>query len=236
MLPRPRCDYSYFDIDEILKFIILQNVLSENQPTSSNGAPRLLALTGMSNVSNSKNPLSLCAYAKKLGYYTLLDAAALATTSVINLTETPVDAMAVSFYKMFGFPTGVGALIVKEEFLRFLQRPWFAGGTVSLVQAPGMVFTMAENPMERFEVRLFNAVIVYCSCYFTGWNHQLLEPAGDHKRSQFPVNLSSIPPASSFMSSSLSSRRAGKFEARCQRCACGSYSLTATHPSTEGSR
>lgn len=120
----------------------------------------MLALTGMSNVSNSKNPLSLCAHAKKLGYSTLLDAAALATTSVINLTETPVDAMTVSFYKMFGFPTGVGALVVKEDFLRFLQRPWFAGGTVSLVQAPGMVFTMSDDPMERFEVCLFIYFVV----------------------------------------------------------------------------
>lgn len=130
-----------------------KNVLAEHQPANSNGAPCLLALTGMSNISNSKNPLSLCAYAKQLGYYTLLDAAALATTSVINLSETPVDAMAVSFYKMFGFPTGVGGLIVKEELLHALHRPWFAGGTVSLVQAPGMLHTMAMNPMERFEVR-----------------------------------------------------------------------------------
>jgi molybdenum cofactor sulfurtransferase len=37
--------------------------------------------------------------------------------------------MAVSFYKMFGYPTGVGALVVKKSFLAKLQRPWFAGGT-----------------------------------------------------------------------------------------------------------
>ena len=89
-----------------------------------------------------------------MGYSTLLDAAALATTSVIDLTANPVDAMAVSFYKMFGFPTGVGGLIVREDFLRTLQRPWFAGGTVAIVQAPGNVYTMSENPMERFEVIL----------------------------------------------------------------------------------
>ncbi|KAH8110424.1 PLP-dependent transferase [Phellopilus nigrolimitatus] len=128
-----------------------ENVLSEYQPSFSNGAPCLLALTGLSNISNSKNPLSICAYAKSLGYNTLLDAAALATTSTINLSETPVDAMAVSFYKMHGFPTGVGALVVKKDFLKTLRRPWFAGGTVDVVQVPGSLVTMADDIMEQFE-------------------------------------------------------------------------------------
>ena len=82
----------------------------------------------------------------------MLDAAALAPTSTISLAETPVDAMAVSFYKMFGFPTGVGALVVREEFLARLHRPWFAGGTVDVVQAPGTIVTMTAEAHERFEV------------------------------------------------------------------------------------
>jgi selenocysteine lyase/cysteine desulfurase len=91
-------------------------------------------------------------YASNLGYYTLLDAAALAPSSKISLRNTPADAMAISFYKMFGFPTGVGGLIAKKSFLRQLQRPWFAGGTVDVVQVPGTGFTPAEEIYERFEV------------------------------------------------------------------------------------
>lgn len=71
---------------------------------------------------------------------------------MISLTETPVDAMAVSFYKMFGYPTGVGALVVKESFLAKLERPWFAGGTVDIVQVPGTVVTRAVKLHEQFEV------------------------------------------------------------------------------------
>ncbi|EKM53775.1 uncharacterized protein PHACADRAFT_260279 [Phanerochaete carnosa HHB-10118-sp] len=114
-------------------------------------APALFALTAQSNVTNSKNNLGLIKHAKSLGYSVLLDAAALAATSVINLSDYPVDAMALSFYKMFGFPTGVGALIVKESFLAELSRPWFAGGTVDLVQAPGMVYRMSSELHSRFE-------------------------------------------------------------------------------------
>ncbi|KAI0919126.1 hypothetical protein AcV5_002121 [Taiwanofungus camphoratus] len=126
-------------------------ILMRNRPKNKGSMPSLFALTGQSNISNSKNPLSLIKYAASQGYYTLLDAAALAPTSVFSLTETPVDAMAISFYKMFGFPTGVGALVVKEEFLARLERPWFAGGTVDVVQAPGTIVTMTSELHERFE-------------------------------------------------------------------------------------
>ncbi|PSR80399.1 hypothetical protein PHLCEN_2v6732 [Hermanssonia centrifuga] len=127
-----------------------KDILSRHHQ-SGQSTPSLFALTGQSNVSNSKNPLSLIKHAASLGYYTLLDAAALAPTSVMSLTETPVDAMAISFYKMFGFPTGVGALIAKESFLAQLTRPWFAGGTVDVVQAPGTLHTMAADIHEQFE-------------------------------------------------------------------------------------
>ena len=103
-------------------------------------------------MTNSKNPLSLITYASNLGYYTLLDAAALAPSSKISLRNTPADAMAISFYKMFGFPTGVGCLVAKHSFLRQLRRPWFAGGTVDVVQVPGTGFTVAQEIHEQFEV------------------------------------------------------------------------------------
>ncbi|KAH9889344.1 PLP-dependent transferase [Cubamyces lactineus] len=138
-------DVGGFDVAEA------KAVLTRHRPSGDGAAPSLFAMTGQSNISNSKNPLSLIEFAASQGYCTLLDAAALAPTSVISLTETPVDAMAVSFYKMFGFPTGVGALVVKESFLARLDRPWFAGGTVDVVQAPGAIVTMTAELHERFE-------------------------------------------------------------------------------------
>ncbi|KAI0774857.1 PLP-dependent transferase [Trametes elegans] len=139
-------DVGGFDVAEA------KAVLTQHQPRGGSSAPpSLFAMTGQSNISNSKNPLSMIEFAASQGYCTLLDAAALAPTSVISLTDTPVDAMAISFYKMFGFPTGVGALVVKEAFLATLERPWFAGGTVDVVQAPGTIVTMTAELHERFE-------------------------------------------------------------------------------------
>jgi molybdenum cofactor sulfurtransferase len=51
---------------------------------------------------------------------------------------------------MFGYPTGVGALIARKDFLAKLKRPWFAGGTVDVVGFPSMV-TESKVDWERFE-------------------------------------------------------------------------------------
>ncbi|KAJ7198466.1 methyltransferase type 11 [Mycena pura] len=128
-----------------------KNILLRNRPRARDTAPSLFALTGQSNITNSKTPLSIIEYASSLGYHTLLDAAALAATSTVSLSDCPVDAMAVSFYKMFGFPTGVGALVVKKAFLTKLKRPWFAGGTVDVVQVPGTIVTRTSVLHEQFE-------------------------------------------------------------------------------------
>ncbi|HEY7185948.1 MAG TPA: aminotransferase class V-fold PLP-dependent enzyme, partial [Vicinamibacterales bacterium] len=40
-------------------------------------------------------------------------------------------------YKMFGYPTGVGCLLVRKDALSKLHRPWFAGGTVNFATVGG---------------------------------------------------------------------------------------------------
>ncbi|KAK6964744.1 pyridoxal phosphate-dependent transferase, partial [Favolaschia claudopus] len=126
-------------------------MLFRYQPNSPGAASSLFVLTAQSNITNAKCPLSILRYASALGYHTLLDAAALAPTSTISLTDYPVDAMVVSFYKMMGFPTGLGALIEKKSFLRQLYRPWFSGGNVEVVQVPGEVVTLSSELHEQFE-------------------------------------------------------------------------------------
>jgi selenocysteine lyase/cysteine desulfurase len=40
---------------------------------------------------------------------------------------------------MFGFPTGLGALLARREALARLRRPWFAGGTVEFVSVENRI-------------------------------------------------------------------------------------------------
>jgi molybdenum cofactor sulfurtransferase len=67
--------------------------------------------------------------------YTLLDAAALVSTTELDLsnTSTAPDFVALSFYKIFGFPN-LGALLVKRSSAKVLMnRKFFGGGTVEMV-------------------------------------------------------------------------------------------------------
>jgi selenocysteine lyase/cysteine desulfurase len=55
------------------------------------------------------------------------------------------DFVPVSWYKVFGYPTGVGCLIARREALRRLLRPWFAGGSVYLATVQGDWHTPAAD-------------------------------------------------------------------------------------------
>ena len=93
----------------------------------------LLAFPAQSNFSGVKHGLHLVAAAKARGYEVLIDAAGLSPGGCAGLHAWPADFIALSFYKLFGLPTGVGALIARHEALARLGRPWFAGGTVDFV-------------------------------------------------------------------------------------------------------
>ena len=94
------------------------------------GGDGLFAYPAQSNFSGVQHPLSLVRYAQSLGYHVLLDAAAYVPSCPLSLRACPADFVVMSFYKVFGYPTGVGALIARKEALRAVERPWFSGGTV----------------------------------------------------------------------------------------------------------
>ncbi|WP_313919581.1 aminotransferase class V-fold PLP-dependent enzyme [Tahibacter sp.] len=90
----------------------------------------LLAFPAQSNFSGVRHPLTLVRQAQALGFDVLLDCAAFASSHPLSLRECPTDFAVLSFYKLFGYPTGIGALVMRRESMRRLRRPWFAGGTV----------------------------------------------------------------------------------------------------------
>ncbi|HEX8691777.1 MAG TPA: aminotransferase class V-fold PLP-dependent enzyme [Longimicrobium sp.] len=97
--------------------------------------PNLFAFPAQSNFSGVKHPLEWIETAREHGYHVLLDAAAFVPTSRLDLSRCTPDFVCLSFYKMFGFPTGVGALVVRKNAMGELHRPWFSGGTVRFVSA-----------------------------------------------------------------------------------------------------
>ena len=92
---------------------------------------KLFAFPAQSNFSGVRHPLSLARYAHDRDYDVLVDIAAWVPTNPFSLRTCAADFVTVSFYKIFGYPTGVGALVARREALARLRRPWFAGGTVA---------------------------------------------------------------------------------------------------------
>jgi selenocysteine lyase/cysteine desulfurase len=95
--------------------------------------PKLFSFPAQSNFSGTRHPLSLIDIAHECGFDVLLDAAAYLPSSALSLRRHRADFVALSFYKLFGVPTGLGALVARHEALARLRRPWFAGGTVEYV-------------------------------------------------------------------------------------------------------
>ena len=97
----------------------------------------LFAYPAQSNFSGVKHPLEWIALAQEQGWDVILDAAAFAPTSRLDLSVWKPDFVALSFYKLFGYPTGLGALIARRSALGRLRRPWFSGGTVVAANIQG---------------------------------------------------------------------------------------------------
>jgi molybdenum cofactor sulfurtransferase len=105
---------------------------------TARNADNLFAFPAQSNFTGVKHPLELVAQAHARGWDVLLDAAAFVSTNRLDLAQVSPEFVCVSFYKMFGYPTGVGCLLVHDRALAKLRRPWFAGGTVNFATVGGV--------------------------------------------------------------------------------------------------
>lgn len=110
----------------------------------------LFAYPAQSNFTGVQHPLGWVEMAREKGWDVLVDCAAYAPSNRIDLSTFKPDFMSLSFYKIFGYPTGVGALVVRRDKLVKLRRPWFAGGTItfSSVQGQGFYLTPGEAGFE----------------------------------------------------------------------------------------
>lgn len=92
----------------------------------------LLSFPAQSNFSGVQHDLKWVEIAHEKGWDVLVDCAAFAPTNRLDINAMQPDFVPLSFYKMFGYPTGIGALIVRRSSLKKLRRPWFAGGTITI--------------------------------------------------------------------------------------------------------
>jgi molybdenum cofactor sulfurtransferase len=116
----------------------------------------LFAYPAQSNFSGRKYPLDwtkrgLMFHNVNGVWLILLDAASYAGTNSLDLTGYPAHFVSLSFYKIFGYPTGLGALLVRRDIEHVLDKSYFGGGTV--ISSIGRMRYHRPRPElhERFE-------------------------------------------------------------------------------------
>jgi selenocysteine lyase/cysteine desulfurase len=114
--------------------------------TRREGGHNLFAYPAQSNFSGVQHPLEWIARAHDHGWDVLLDAAAFTATNPLDLSAWTPDFVVQSFYKLFGYPTGVGCLLARKSALAKLRRPWFSGGTITVASVQGDKYYFAEGP------------------------------------------------------------------------------------------
>ncbi|KAF2109057.1 molybdenum cofactor sulfurase protein-like protein [Lophiotrema nucula] len=109
-----------------------------DQAAAHVGRPGLFAYPAQSNMNGRRLPLDWSSRIRtnsRRAVYTLLDAAALVSTTPLDLSDPNYapDFTVLSLYKIFGFPD-LGALIVRKASGHvFDRRRYFGGGTVEMV-------------------------------------------------------------------------------------------------------
>lgn len=146
------CPMNYEDLS--VNYDELKNRLNENRDRKN----KLFAYPAQSNVSGVQHALSLIKLAQDKGWDVLLDAAAFVPTSKLDLALVQPDFVSVSFYKIFGYPTGIGCLLIRKTIFHKLQKPWFAGGTIAVaaVLFNGYFLKQGHDKFENGTVNYLN--------------------------------------------------------------------------------
>ncbi len=92
----------------------------------------LVAYPLESNFSGKLFPLEKVNELQNENTFVLLDCAKYLTCRKLDDTCKP-DFIPVSFYKLFGMPTGLGALCINKRALPFLKKEYYGGGTYSII-------------------------------------------------------------------------------------------------------
>ncbi|XP_057988840.1 molybdenum cofactor sulfurase isoform X1 [Hevea brasiliensis] len=101
----------------------------------------------------------------KGSWMVLIDAAKGCATQPPDLSKYPADFVVISFYKLFGYPTGLGALIVRNDAAKILKKNYFSGGTVAASFADVDFVKRRESVEELFEDGTISFLSIASMCH-----------------------------------------------------------------------
>lgn len=128
----------------------------------------LIALTAQCNFNGFKYPIDVVQKIQEnSNAFVLLDAASYLSTSSFDCKKVKPDYICISFYKIFGYPDGLGALIVSNRGAERLKKRYYGGGTVQIALTRTNFHVKREKLHERFEDGTipFLSIIQLKSCF-----------------------------------------------------------------------
>lgn len=148
----------YVPIKDDLTFdsIMLEQMLSHPRTTGN----KLFCYPAKSNYTGTLHPLKWVERAKECGWSVLLDAAAYLANDKLDLRVVKPDFVPVSFYKMFGFPTGIGCLVIRRESYDKMYKRWFSGGSILIVSVKKDFYAPEALGYARYEDGTINFAMI----------------------------------------------------------------------------
>ncbi len=151
-----------------------------NALRSAPEGPRLVVVTGASNVTGEIFPIAeLAAVAKAHGARICLDAAQLAPHRVVDIAELDVDWVALSGHKLYA-PYGAGALIGRADWLDAADPYLYGGGATTAVTGDGVVWATGPSRHEGGSPNVIGAIALASACATISRNREAIE---QHERS-----------------------------------------------------
>ncbi|XP_029670318.1 molybdenum cofactor sulfurase 2 [Formica exsecta] len=149
-------------LDHNQAFRVFGQHATSRDPDESQSSNSLFVYSAQCNFSGMKYPLkwirdahtgalSIVVSEPSTRWYVLLDAAGFVPTNNLDLSIFKPDFVCVSFYKMFGYPTGIGALLVKNSSSDILDKIYYGGGTVDVALSSEMFHKKRQVLHQRFE-------------------------------------------------------------------------------------
>lgn len=141
-----------------------------NDTTTS---PKLFAFPAQCNFSGIKPDLNMIKKMQDSGWQVLLDAASFLSTSRLDLSTYKPNFVVLSFYKIFGFPTGLGALLIRNDSIECLRKYYFGGGTVKVSISSERFSVFRDKVYEQFEDGTIDFLNILALPYGLQWINDL---------------------------------------------------------------
>eukprot|EP00462_Mataza_sp_D1_P021002 CAMPEP_0175126612 /NCGR_PEP_ID=MMETSP0087-20121206/3950_1 /TAXON_ID=136419 /ORGANISM="Unknown Unknown, Strain D1" /LENGTH=740 /DNA_ID=CAMNT_0016408543 /DNA_START=37 /DNA_END=2259 /DNA_ORIENTATION=- len=148
-------------------------------------ACHLFAFPAESNFSGFKYPLDWVQRVQRDGvghsqcrqgnWKVLLDTTKFCANDTLDLACVPADFVTLSFYKLFGYPTGLGCLVVKNDVAALMRKnSYFGGGTVD-ASASNSDFVVARQHSDKVYEKFEDGTVPFTSVAALPYGFDCLE-------------------------------------------------------------